>query len=143
MEIGSHTRSHSYLTQLKQEEVNLEVVESKKILEACTGKSINVFAYPGGHRNRKVVRSVRDAGYKAAVSCITGRNDFKTNPFLLRRIELRRGTSVQDFQDAIIPMNIFIFQCVDMGKLLLKKTLGLKMYEIIRQKLYYLYPFKR
>lgn len=143
MEIGSHTQSHSYLTQLKQEEVDAEVVESKKMLESCLGETINVFCYPGGHQNRQIVGSVREAGYEAAVSCITGRNDFKTNSFLLRRIELRRDTSVQDFQKAITPLNIILYQCVDMGKLFMKKTLGLNFYETLRQKLYYLYPFKR
>lgn len=143
MEIGSHSRSHSYLTELKQEEIDKELVESKNILQKCCGKRIDGFAYPGGHQNRKVVESVKTAGYKAAVSCLVGQNNAKTNPFLLRRIEVRRGTSLKDFKNAINPMNITFFQCVDMGKFLMKKTLGLKNYEFFRQRLYYLYPFKR
>ena len=91
----------------------------------------------------RVLKSVNDADYEAAVSCITGKNSSKTNPFLLRRIELRRGTSSLQFKKAIDPKSILFFQCVDLGKLLMKRVLGLKKYEVLRQRLYHLYPFKR
>jgi len=143
MEIGSHSRSHTYLTELEQDEMEREVVESKRILENCCGKRIDGFAYPGGHQNRKVVESVKTAGYKAAVSCIVGRNNTRTNPFLLRRIEVRRGTSMKEFKNALNPVTIIFFQGLDMGKFFMKKTLGLTTYEFFRQKLYRLYPFKR
>lgn len=143
MEIGSHGVSHSYLTELKHENVVNEIAESKKILEKLCGKKIDVFAYPGGHQNKKIVDVVGKSGYIYAVSCITGRNISKTNHYLLRRIEIRRGTSLKEFQNAINPTTIIFFQGVDLLKLLMKKTLGLKKYEFIRQKLFHLYPFKR
>lgn len=143
MEIGSHGLTHSYLTELNPEEITREVTESKNILEACIGKPVEVFAYPGGHFNRNVEECVKAAGYQAAVSCIVGRNNRKTAPFLLKRIEARRGTSLKAFQKALSMPNIMFFQCVDMGKTLMKKTIGLGRYEGLRQKFYYLYPFKR
>lgn len=143
MEIGSHGLTHSYLTELSHEEIQREVTESRNILEAGIGRPIEVFAYPGGHFNQMVVQCVKTAGYRAAVSCIVGQNNRKTDPFLLNRIEVRRGTSLKAFQHAISTPSIIFFQCVDMGKFVMKKTLGLKRYEWLRQKFYYLYPFKR
>ena len=143
MEIGSHGLTHSYLTELSHEEIQREVTESRDILEACIGRPVEIFAYPGGHFNRKVLECVKRTGYRAAVSCIVGQNNQKTDPFLLKRIEARRGTSLKAFQHAISMPNIMFFQCIDMGKSLVKKTIGLKRYEWLRQRFYYLYPFKR
>ena len=101
MEMGSHGLTHSYLTEIRHDEIQREVTESKNILEACLGRPVEVFAYPGGHFNQKVLQSVKSAGYRAAVSCIVGRNNRKTDPFLFKRIEVRRGTSLKAFQNAI------------------------------------------
>jgi len=143
MEIGSHGKSHSYLTELSTKEIDLEINESKRVLENQFSLTVDTFAYPGGHQNSQIVESVEMGGYKTAVSCIHGRNSIRTNPYLLRRVEVRRGTSVKELQIAISATNIMFFQVVDTLKLLLKKTLGLKKYEKVRQKLYYLYPFNR
>lgn len=143
MEIGAHGMSHSYLTELPPSRVRQEVENSREAIEMCCGSRVDIFAYPGGHQNREVVASVRSAGYRAAVSCIHGRNTPGTDPFLLRRIEIRRGTSVQELKKALKTMNIFLFQCVDMTKYIMKKALGLRTYEYLRQNLYHLYPFKR
>lgn len=143
MEIGSHGLTHAYLTQLTREEIIQEVVESKRLLEKRIGRQVDVFAYPGGHQNKKVVEIVKNAGYKAAVSCITGLNNARTNPFLLRRLEVRRGTSVREFRNALDTKSILFFQCIDMLKAVMKKSLGLRVYEGLRQKFFFLYPFKR
>lgn len=142
-EIGSHGVTHQYLTELTHEDAIHEIVESKRLIEKQCDRQINVFAYPGGHQNSKIVECVEATGYKAAVSCILGRNSATTNPFLLRRIELRRGTSTNDLKKAITPKNIYFYQCIDMLKLFTKKTLGLRVYERLRQKFFYIYPFKR
>lgn len=143
MEIGSHGLTHSYLIELRHDDVQREVTESKNLLQRYIGRQIEAFAYPGGHVNQKVLTCVKTAGYRAAASCIVGWNNRKTDPFLLRRLEIRRGTTVEAFQRALNATNIMFFQCIDMGKMFLKKSVGLRKYETLRQKLYHLYPFKR
>jgi peptidoglycan/xylan/chitin deacetylase (PgdA/CDA1 family) len=143
MEIGSHGLTHSYLIGLEASEMKREIFGSKTILEDLAGRPVRVFAYAGGHLNRKVVDCVKTAGYKAAASCIVGKNNLWTDPFLLRRIELRRGTSQESFQNAINPLHIMFFRFVDLSKTLLKHMIGLNKYEHIRNKLYFLYPFRR
>ena len=143
MEIGSHGLTHAYLTELNFNDAKREISESRRIIASCTGRPVEVFAYPGGHLNKKITGCVKTEGYRAAVSCIVGRNNSKSNTFLLKRIELRRGTSLRAFQKAIRPTNIMFFRCLDMGKSLIKNMAGLKRYEHMRNKFYYLYPFKR
>ena len=143
MEIGSHGLTHAYLSELDWKGVNREVSDSKKEIEACIQRPVEVFAYPGGHYNKRVLECVRASGYRAAVSCIVGWNNPGIDMFLLRRIEIRRGTCSTDFKKALTPANILFFRSVDMGKSLLKRAIGLKKYEHLRQKLYFLYPLRR
>jgi len=143
IEIGSHSLTHSYLTELSYSEIKRELTESKDVIEDCIGRPVKLFAYPGGHLNSEIVKIVQAAGYMAAVSCEVGRNNLRTDPFLLKRIEIRRGTSLRAFQRALRTTNIIFYQGVDIGKNLLKRAIGLKKYEYARNKLYYFYPFKR
>jgi peptidoglycan/xylan/chitin deacetylase (PgdA/CDA1 family) len=143
MEIGSHGLTHSSLSELRTEEIRKEVGNSKIVIEAVTGTHVETFAYPGGHLNAEVVKCVKEMGYNTAVSCIVGRNNRKTDPFLLKRIELRRGTSLKELKSAISTTNIRFFQFIDMGKSLVKNTVGLENYKLLRRRLYFLYPFKR
>lgn len=143
MEIGSHGLTHTYLPKLSCDEVKEEVVKSKKILESCTGLPVEIFAYPGGHVNKMVIECVKSAGYKAAASCVLGPNNSRTDPFMLQRIEVRRGTSLNSFRRINNPLSIKFFRYIDLVKTFLQKTMGLDFYQRARRKFYFLYPFKR
>jgi peptidoglycan/xylan/chitin deacetylase (PgdA/CDA1 family) len=70
IEIGGHTISHPILTSLEDEAARHEIVGGKQQLEAITGKSVRLFAYPNGKAekdfNARHVQMVKDAGYFAA-----------------------------------------------------------------------------
>jgi len=67
MSIGSHSRSHPYLTQVSSEDALWrEINESKKILEEKLGVPIHEFAYPFGVYNDKIVAMTKKAGYRSA-----------------------------------------------------------------------------
>jgi peptidoglycan/xylan/chitin deacetylase (PgdA/CDA1 family) len=143
MDIGSHGLTHTYLPNLSQQKIEIELSESKKTIEDIIHQPVRCFAYPGGHYDDTVLKCIRESDYTAAASCIVGWNNSKTDLFLLRRVEIRRGTSVTDFERAISSNNIFIYQGIDRAKSGIKKIVGLKNYETLRKKIYFLYPFKR
>lgn len=64
--IGSHTRSHTLLTQESPERAQAEVSESRKALEEKLKAPIRHFAYPDGRFNTPVVKAVNAAGYRFA-----------------------------------------------------------------------------
>jgi len=67
MTIGSHSRSHPYLTKISSPRALAdEIVESKKILEDKLGITVDQFAYPFGQYNADIVRMVKEAGYHSA-----------------------------------------------------------------------------
>ncbi|MDO8742618.1 MAG: polysaccharide deacetylase family protein [bacterium] len=67
MIIGSHSRTHPYLTQItNQDALWREISGSKKILEDLLGVRIHEFAYPFGAYNDTIVAMAKKAGYRSA-----------------------------------------------------------------------------
>lgn len=69
---GSHSLTHRYLTELDDDEVWKELVESKAVLEALTGSEINTFCYPFGRSTPRLHDLVKQAGYSAAIGTSHG-----------------------------------------------------------------------
>lgn len=62
-EIGSHTVTHRALTLLSDEDIRLELSESKKILEEIVESSIELLAFPLGLWNERVLSIAKECGY--------------------------------------------------------------------------------
>lgn len=70
-EIGSHTCSHSLLTNISDAEVNREIIYSKHILSDVLNSEINSFCFPFGgplSYNENTLRIVETSGYLEAFS---------------------------------------------------------------------------
>lgn len=67
IEIGSHSITHSHLTQIPLKEAKKEIENSKKIIEDKTGKEVKYFCYPYGDFNKKIMQLVEESGYELAV----------------------------------------------------------------------------
>ncbi len=66
MTIGSHTRSHPFLTNESEESIADEAQSSRRELERRLGVEARCFAYPGGAFDSRVVETVAAAGYAYA-----------------------------------------------------------------------------
>jgi len=62
--IGAHSVSHAFLSRCTDSELHDEVVGSRKYLENVTGASVDLFAYPTGDYDHRVVKAVEEAGYR-------------------------------------------------------------------------------
>lgn len=67
-EIASHTKSHPRLTELTDDELGSELVESREVCERELGLSSVTLAYPYGIHDPRVRSAARDAGYAAAAA---------------------------------------------------------------------------
>lgn len=63
IEIGSHGYSHTNLDILPLDELNVELVRSRKLLETVIQKKVISLAFPDGAYNEKVKMASREAGY--------------------------------------------------------------------------------
>ncbi len=68
VEIGSHSVSHKYLPQLNDQQLNSELVESKRYLEQVCQKDIDMFAFPFGGYSQRVVDACYAAGYNHLIA---------------------------------------------------------------------------
>ena len=69
---GSHTIGHPYLPDLKREDLEYQIIQSKKILEDNLKENIDFIAYPIGGFTSEIQDIVRQAGYKAAFTTNRG-----------------------------------------------------------------------
>lgn len=94
VDIGSHTCSHKRLTHhLSTEELQHEVLESRKLLESQLAQKINLFCFPNGDYNQSALNMVKTT-YDAAVTTqkgIVSNNNFSLHE--LKRIGLHQEVS--------------------------------------------------
>ena len=100
-EVGSHSSSHRMLTSLDDTSLRREILDSKKVLKGAVKNKVTIFSYPHGAFNKRVENILKEEGYIAACTSITGFNNNKSNVFELKRIEIRGGNSLQDFINKI------------------------------------------
>ncbi len=86
VELGSHTLDHLSLKSLPTMFAKKQIFDSKALLEKMFGITVDSFAYPYGTFNKSVEDLVRQAGYRDAVSVISGKTQSQNNLYYLSRI---------------------------------------------------------
>ena len=88
MTVGSHTLNHARLPSLIRQNLGAaqaEVVLSRADLERDVD-GVDYFAYPNGLYDDDVIQLVRDSGYRAAVTTVSGMAHSLNRRFELRRV---------------------------------------------------------
>ncbi len=92
MRFGSHSLSHSLLSNIQDEQLNDELKTSKSKIEKNLGQAITTFAYPYGNSksfNGKVKKELENLGYERAYTNIMGSNPSNSKGQLeLKRIRV-------------------------------------------------------
>ena len=86
--IQSHTVDHKAMTDLTDDQLRAELVESKKKIEDEMGRPVDFIAYPTGTYNLHIAQLVKDAGYKAAFTIKYGNVDKASNIYALERVPI-------------------------------------------------------
>jgi len=111
IDFGSHTTSHPILSKLNNNELKNELMDSKEILEEKLGKDISIFAYPNGlsnDYNENVIKNIKLAGYKFALTYIAGANNIKElKRYEIKRIPIEQETSRNRFSTALVVPELF------------------------------------
>jgi peptidoglycan/xylan/chitin deacetylase (PgdA/CDA1 family) len=92
--VGSHTRRHAYLPDIKDRAVlEDEILNSKRILETYMGRPIEFFSYPVGGLNHEIMDVVKQAGYKAAAATNRGTDKLNRDVYQLNRMRIKDSDS--------------------------------------------------
>jgi peptidoglycan/xylan/chitin deacetylase (PgdA/CDA1 family) len=96
-EIGSHSMTHTYLTDLDDTALRHEIAGSKLELEQILGQPIEHFSCPGGSYDARVAQFVREVGYRTVSTSQVRANTSRTDTLALGRIAVLRNTSATEF----------------------------------------------
>lgn len=108
IDIESHTVDHKSMTDLTDEQLRLELVESKKKAEEELGHPVDYMAYPTGTYNLHIAEMVKEAGYKAAFTIKYGNVDKASNIYALERVPVFHTENTnKDFLERIRYTPIF------------------------------------
>jgi peptidoglycan/xylan/chitin deacetylase (PgdA/CDA1 family) len=87
-EIGSHSMTHCLMPECNDQDLQYEVIESRKRLQAYLHLPIESFCYPNGNADERTARVVESAGYLQAITTEWGHVDHDADRFLLRRYDM-------------------------------------------------------
>jgi len=91
IDIGAHTVTHPDLTQLKLEEAEREIWQSKKMIEGTLGKTVKHFAYPyglTGFYNKQIEAIVKKNGFQSICTSEYGAVTPESDVFSLKRVSM-------------------------------------------------------
>jgi len=94
-EVGSHTLTHVFLSELDPAQQWEEIAQSRRGLEACVRQAQGVrhFCYPYGSMNQTSVDCVRRADYATATTTVRGRVSHYGSGLALPRVLVSRTTT--------------------------------------------------
>ena len=92
-EIGCHSFTHPYLTDIDDDRLREETAGAKDSLEQIAGTRVDHFACPGGRWNSRVQQAVKQAGFRTMATSRTGVNFATSDPFSLTRLAILNGMS--------------------------------------------------
>lgn len=93
-EIGCHSRTHPYLTDLDENGLKQEIWDAKTELEQRIGKAVQHFSCPGGRYDTRVVAMARKAGYISMCTSRIEPNMEGGDRFALGRVAILRNLSL-------------------------------------------------
>lgn len=109
--IGAHTQTHCPLSKLTADEAKSEMLNSKKILEEITGKTVDHFAYPYGTKNeagKREYKLAEETGFKTAVTTLNRPWKKPLNYFDLPRIGMSEADDKNRLDVKLSGWNTFL-----------------------------------
>ncbi len=96
-EIGCHSMTHAYLSDISGAELKREILEAKIRIEQILGHEIAHFSCPGGRYDGRTLEQARQAGFKTVANSDFHANTATTNMFELGRVAMLRDLPLAGF----------------------------------------------
>jgi peptidoglycan/xylan/chitin deacetylase (PgdA/CDA1 family) len=96
-EVGCHSMTHSYLDELNDAQLRVELAEAKDRLEQIIHTRVAHFSCPGGRWSRSLARTAAEVGYESIATSRVGLNTPTTSRFNLARVAVMRDTDSAAF----------------------------------------------
>jgi peptidoglycan/xylan/chitin deacetylase (PgdA/CDA1 family) len=134
-EIGCHSMTHAYLTDLDEKGLQREICDAKSQLEQIVGRAVEHFSCPGGRFDQRVLFTARGAGYRSLSTSRLQANSATTNPFALGRVPVLRDISLSDFAAICEGTSLSRLRAQTAVRDIAKRLLGNAVYDRLRARL--------
>jgi peptidoglycan/xylan/chitin deacetylase (PgdA/CDA1 family) len=134
-EIGCHSMTHPYLSDLPEPELKREIVDAKLQLEQILGHPIEHFSCPGGRFDRRTLEMARRAGFQTVANSRIHANSFRTSCYDLGRVAMMRDMPLPEFAAICHNHGLWKKRLQDSARRGLQRLLGNRMYDRLRRAL--------
>jgi peptidoglycan/xylan/chitin deacetylase (PgdA/CDA1 family) len=131
-EIGCHSMTHPYLSDLSDAELGREIVDAKLHLEQILGHAIDHFSCPGGRYDERTLATARRAGFRTVANSRFHANSSATSPYKLGRVAMLRDLSLEDFAATCQGRGLWKKQLQDRTRQSVRQVLGNRIYDKLR-----------
>lgn len=131
-EIGCHSLTHPYLTDVDDNRLHQETAGAKDRLEQIAAVRVDHFSCPGGRWDARVMRAVKEASFRTMATSRTGINLPTTNPFTLTRVTMLNGINSDDLMRYCQGRGLLRTQFKEKARDAAKRVLGNSIYDSLR-----------
>ncbi|MFZ1129622.1 MAG: polysaccharide deacetylase family protein [Terriglobales bacterium] len=96
-EVGCHSMTHPYLSDLSEPELKREIADAKLQVEQIVGHPIEHFSCPGGRYDQRTLQMARRAGFRTVANSQFHANSPGTSPYELGRVAMLRDLTLEKF----------------------------------------------
>jgi len=96
-EIGCHSMTHAYLSDIGEADLKREIADAKDRIEQTLGHGIEHFSCPGGRYDERALDMARRAGFKTVANSEFHANGERTNRYKLGRVAMLRDLDLNAF----------------------------------------------
>jgi peptidoglycan/xylan/chitin deacetylase (PgdA/CDA1 family) len=134
-EIGCHSMTHPYLSDLSDSALKREIADAKMRIENVLSHPIEHFSCPGGRYNKRVLSTARQAGFKSVANSDFHVNTAASSAYELGRIAVLRDVSVDQFAATCHGRGLWKKRLQHQTSRVLQRTLGNRTYDQLRASL--------
>lgn len=131
-EIGCHSMTHPYLSDLSDADLGREIVDAKLQIEQMLGHTIEHFSCPGGRYDRRTLETSRRAGFRTVANSEFHANSPSTSPYELGRVAMLRNLSLGEFGETCLGRGLWKNQLQDRVRHGVQRVLGNRVYDKLR-----------
>jgi peptidoglycan/xylan/chitin deacetylase (PgdA/CDA1 family) len=131
-QIGCHSMTHPYLSDLPEPELKREIVDAKLKIEEILGRAIEHFSCPGGRYDRRTLQMARQAGFVTVANSQFHANTPSTSPYQLGRVAMLRDLSIEGFSDACRGRGLWKKRLQHQARRSAQRALGNRTYDHLR-----------
>ena len=134
-QIGCHSMTHAYLSDLPEPELKREVVDAKLLIEGIVGHPIEHFSCPGGRYDQRTLRMARHAGFRSVANSEFHANSPAASRYELGRVAMLRDLQIEEFSSICRGRGLWKKRLLNEARRSAQRVLGNRAYDSLRARL--------